>query len=283
MAMVLVLTVAPVAEAQTKRRVFVLHSGMHIILAHPDPNSAGLSLKKQLVGRGINNRDIILLDSPFPRASFKEMVPRAGLILYLESADPASGFAQDAYVRLDKTLKARGITANDDIVWIGHSAGGQIGMTMAHLAHHRKKFPALAKKTVGYRFDTVITLGTAYGANTTPADVKLRFYYSAGDTMIYFLSKHGDVVADSVKSKVRFRTLCKPAPNVLTRVFFDVEHPSWCHENRVIDCILNEFDKPRNAPWRRTHVEASCSMALGQLISRALEAELRISLEDRRR
>src|SRR5207248_3403665 len=137
-------------------------------------------------------------DSPFPTASWKEMVPKDGLLIYLESTDPKSRSSQEAYVRLDKALKAAGVTRNDDLVWIGHSAGGQIGMTMARIAHNLDKFPDLAKKTQSYHFDTIITLGSAVGSNPTPADVKLRHYCSPGDTMVFFLSQHGNLLADAM-------------------------------------------------------------------------------------
>src|SRR4051794_41166416 len=188
------------AEAQTKRRVFVLHSGMHIILAPDDKNHAASTLKKVLRRHGIADRDLVALDSPYPTATWKDIVPKDGLILYLESADPKSRSSHDAYVRLDQAMKAQGGTKNDEIVWIGHSAGGQLGMTMAHLAHHLDEYPELDKKTQSYRLDAVITLGSAVGADCMPAGVKLRHYYSAGDTMIYFLANHGKAVAESMKS-----------------------------------------------------------------------------------
>src|SRR4051812_1895504 len=92
-------------QAQTeatpgKRRVYVLHSGMHIILAPADKNQAVVSLKQMLRERGIPSTDIVPLDCPYPTASWSDVVPRDGLLLYLASADPGSRAAQEAYQRL---------------------------------------------------------------------------------------------------------------------------------------------------------------------------------------
>ena len=262
----------------TKRRVFVLHSGMHIILAPKDKNLAARTMKELLSQRGISERDLVALDCPYPTATFKEMVPKAGLVIYLESTDPKSRSSQDAYVRLHKALQAQGVTKDDDIVWIGHSAGGQMGMTMAYLAHNLDEFPSLAKTTQPYHFDTVITLGAAVGSNPVPAGVKLRHYWSAADTMVYFLANHGDLVSDAMKSKVRFRLCCDLGPNAKLRVFPGIEHANWYDDDDVLDCIQREFE-PSWPVWRKTHADTASGVALSQLIARSLESVLQISLE----
>ena len=272
--------VCPYVEAQTKRRVYVLHSGMHIILAPKDKNHAARTLKEMLSKRGISARDLVALESPFPTATWSEMIPKDGLVLYLESADPRSRPSQDAYVRLHKALQAQGVTQGDDIVWIGHSAGGQIGMTMAHLAHNLDKFPDLAKITKSYHFDTVITLGSAVGSNPTPRDVKLRHYCSDDDTMITFLSEHGKLVADTIKSKVQFRICYDLGPNAKLRAFPGIEHVEWYTNNRVLDCILREADAKYCPVWRRAQADVSRGVGLSQLIARSLESELNLSLEE---
>jgi hypothetical protein len=278
----LLLAVGPFSEAQAKRRVYVLHSGMHVILAPKDKNHAARTLKEVLSKRGIAERDLVALESPFPTATWDEMIPKGGLIIYLESADPKSRSSQDAYLRLHKALQAQGVTKNDDIVWIGHSAGGQMGMTMAYIAHNLAKFPDLAEKTQSYHFDTVITLGSAVGSNPVPAEVKLRHYCSAGDTMIYFLSTHGNLVSDTMKSKVRFRTCCEVGPNAKLRVFPGIEHPNWYTEESVLACILREFEPNYCPDWRKTQADTASSIGLSQLIARSLESELQISLEEDR-
>lgn len=264
-----------------KRRVFVLHSGMHIILAPKDKNHAARTMKELLSQRGISERDLVALDCPFPTATFKEMMPKDGLVIYLESTDPKSRSSQDAYVRLHKALQAQRVAKDDDIIWIGHSAGGQMGMTMAHLAHNLDKFPGLAKTTQPYHFDTVITLGAAVGSNPVPSDVKLRHYWSAGDTMVYFLSNHGDLLSDAMKSKVRFRPWCDLGPNAKLRVFPGIEHANWYDDDDVLDCIQREFE-PSCPAWRKTHADTASGVSLSQLIARSLESVLQISLEEHR-
>lgn len=279
-AMALLLAVGASANAQEKRRVYVLHSGMHIILAPADKNHAARTMKELLGKRGIAERDLIAMESPFPTATWENAIPREGLVIYLEAADPASRSSHDAYVRLHKVLQANKVGKDDDIVWIGHSAGGQIGMSMAHLAHNLNKYPDLAKKTQPYHFDTVITLGTAVGANPVPAGVKLRHYYSAGDTMIFVLSKHGNVVSEAMKSKVVFRPCHELGPNAKVRVFPGIEHPWWYTDDDVLARILAEFEPAYCPAWRKVQADISCGVGLSQLMSKALESELRISLEE---
>src|SRR4051794_33516363 len=83
------------ALAQSKRRVYVLHSGMHIILAPTEKNHASRTLREELLKRGVADADVVALDSPFPMATFSDPVPRDGLLIYLGSADPASRASQD--------------------------------------------------------------------------------------------------------------------------------------------------------------------------------------------
>ena len=260
-----------------KRRVYVLHSGMHIILAPNEKNQAARVLREELLKRGVADADLVALDSPFPMATFSDPVPREGLLIYLGSADPASRPSQDAYLRLHKVLQERKITGDDRIVWVGHSAGGQMGMTMAHLAHNLQKFPELAKKTLPYRFDTVITLGSAVGANTVPAEVKLRHYYSSADTMIMMLSKHGDIVSESVGIKFRFSPFHDLRANAGLRVFHGIEHGNWYTEPRVLESILRE---PDYCPAWRTPANVGRGVGLAQLLARAVESAWHISIEE---
>jgi hypothetical protein len=281
----LLLLLAANLHAQTpepKRRVFVVHSGMHIILAPADKNHAARTLKEMLPARGIADRDVVALECPYPTASWQNVVPRDGLMLYLESTDPASRSAHLAYERLHRALLAQKVRPSDDLVWIGHSAGGQMGMTMAHLAHNLTKYPDLARKTQAYHFDSVITLGSAVGANPVPANVKLRHYFSSGDTMIYLLTKHGNLLAESVQSKVRFRPCCDMVPNVKVRVFPQMEHGAWYMDDDVLACIQREFEPNDCPPWRRTQADVGAGFGLAQLFAQALETQCRIALEDER-
>jgi hypothetical protein len=264
---------------ETKRRVFVVHSGMHIVFAPADKNHAARTLTEILPQRGIAERDVVALDCPYPTASWQNMVPRDGLMLYLDSANPAAHSAQQAYERLHQALLARKVRPSDDLIWIGHSAGGQMGMTMAHLAHNLRKYPDLAKKTQPYHFDTVITLGSAVGANDVPANVKLRHYFSPGDSMIYLLTKHGNLLAESVRSKVRFRPCCEVEANAKVRVFPKIEHGAWYTDDAVLDCIEREFTASDSPSWRRTQADVAAGFGLAQLFAHALETQCRISVE----
>src|SRR2546426_11272638 len=91
---------------------------------------------------------------------------------------PTSRPCTETYLHMHYALQAHGVKPSDDLIWVGHSAGGQIGLTMAHLAKNHDKFPELAKKKApAYHFDMVITLGAPIGAYVLPEDVKLRHYF----------------------------------------------------------------------------------------------------------
>ncbi len=267
------------AAPAKKRRVFVLHPGMHVILAPADKNRSARTLKAKLIEKGIDSRDIVALESPFPTATFSNMVPREGLMIYIGSVDPASRVSHDAYVRMHKALQEQGVTPNDDIVWIGHSAGGQIGMSLAHLAHNLAKYPDLAKKTSPYHFAMVITLGSAVGSNPVPADVDLRHYYSAGDTMIYFLAKNGNIVSAGVGSKVMLKPVCEIGSNCKVRIFPGVEHANWVSNETVIARILHEFDANFCPPWQRKHADTGLGDSLSRLLAARIDASVNFSLE----
>lgn len=267
-------------KVPAKRRVFVLHAGMHIIFAPADKNHAPRKMKETLKKRGIPESDIIALDSPFPTATWSDVVPREGLLIYLGSGDPASRVSHENYERLHKVLQERKVTRDDHIVWIGHSAGGQMGMTLAHLAHNLHKYPDLAKKTQPYCFEMVITLGSAVGSNPVPTDVKLRHYHSSADTMIASLSKHGDLVASSVGIPFPFRPFHDLRANATVRIFQGIEHPSWYMEPRVLDCIQREFDPNARPAWQQTPTDVHRGVGLAQLLAKSLESECRLCLEE---
>src|SRR5262245_53599816 len=92
------------SAAQEQRRVWVLHSGVHILMAPKDPNFAAVKLRDDLVARGIAATDIVVMDCPYPQASVQNPLPREGLELYWASMDPASKGSHDSYIRLHETL-----------------------------------------------------------------------------------------------------------------------------------------------------------------------------------
>ena len=201
------------APAEPGRRVFVLHSGLHFVLSKPDKNAAAKNLRANLLRRGVADRDIVVLDNPFPTASWVEVVPRAGLDMYVQSMDPGSRVAQDAYRRFDAALRRHGVTSADRVVWVGHSAGGQMGMTLAHLAHSLPRYPELAKDARPYRFEMVVTLGTPVGSNHVPSGVKLRHYHSPADTVAGVMARNGSEVTAPLGYAVRFAPCCDLADN----------------------------------------------------------------------
>ena len=98
--------------------------------------------------------------------------------------------------------------------------------------------------------------------------------------MISFLAEHGQLVADTIKSKVQFRICYDLGPNAKLRVFPGIEHVEWYTNKRVLDCILREADAKYCPAWRRAQADVSRGVGLSQLIARSLESELNLSLEE---
>src|SRR4051794_31584825 len=117
--LVVVLAISPSAadvgeKAKVKRRVFVVHSGIHTILANPSLNIGAERLADGLIRRGISPADVVIMSNPFPRATWSNMFPREAIEMYFESMTPTSKTAQDAYMRMDRALKEKRVTADDE-------------------------------------------------------------------------------------------------------------------------------------------------------------------------
>jgi len=274
-------TLANAEDEKPERRVFVLHSGVHTILSDPIKNIAAEKLKAGLLKRSVAEKDLVVLDNPFPSASWKNLFPLESLTMFFDSIDPSSQMSRASYQRMHKALQAQGVGGKDTIVWIGHSAGGQIGMTMAHIARNLWKYPDLAKETSPYHFDMVITLGTPGAAVYLPPEVKLRHYYSTEDKVVRWASRVGPWVA----YPLGYRTPIGKVPafigaNCIIRCFSEIEHPYWDVDQRVLDRILGETRPGFRPPWHAQRELASWGISLSQLLCDALEEECHISMED---
>jgi len=267
-------------RGEKPRRLYVLHSGIHTIVANPSVNISAERLEKGLRDRGVAPQDIVAMTNPFPKATWKSMFPKEAIEMFLDSLTPTSKITTDAYRRMHAALRDRKATSEDEIIWIGHSAGGQLGMTVAHLAHSLDRYPDFAKEVSPYRITMVVTLGTPVGANLLPESVQLRNYYSHGD----------DVVRMATKTKwltslaFGFKGELQPCSSVLckswkARVFSDVRHNAWTKEERIIDRIVSELGPEYSPPWHSA-LCADNGMALAQVLCRALDRELHISYED---
>ena len=271
----------PETACKCRRRVYVLHSGLHTILSDPVKNIAAETLKGGLHKRGVAARDLIVLDNPFPHASWRRLIPYDSVTMFFDSIDPASRMSHESYVRLNKALQSQGVSRRDDIVWIGHSAGGQIGLTMAHIARNLWKYPELAKECSAYHFDMVITLGTPVGSNHLPEDVKLRHYYSAEDRVVRWASRVGPIVAFPLGYRTRIgKVPAGVGDNCKIRCFVEVEHPSWDVEERVLDRILSETTADYRPLWHTQLSTMRWGLSLSQLMCQALEDQCHISVED---
>lgn len=266
---------------EAPRRVYALHSGVHIILAPPDKNHAALVLREELKRRGVPVRDIVVLDCPFPDASWRNMFPRDGLTMFLDSMSSKSRVALDAYRRMDQAFQTHGVGPNDEIVWIGHSAGGQMGMTMARLAADLPKHPDLAKTAKPYRFHTIVTLGTPVGCNDVPDDVRVREYFSPQDKVVRIMCDGGPWVLPTMGYQCTICP-CSPAPGkyCLTRCWYDVQHPDWIYERRVLDRVWQDINGSHPSWWREPRAAERPGAGLAQLLGQVLESQYRIHVED---
>ncbi|GEM_PF-7057978 len=276
------LSAAPVGRADPPpRRVYALHSGVHILLAHPNKNHAALTLRDELKRRGVAGRDIIVLDCPFPDASWKNMVPREGLTMFLDSMTSSSKVAEDAYRRMDQTFRASGVGPKDEIVWIGHSAGGQMGLTMARLSFDLAKHPELAKTAQPYRFHTIVTLGSPVGCNEVPDDVRVLNYFSPQDKVVRIVCDGGPWVLPKMGYSCTICP-CTPAPgkNCLVRCWYDVQHPDWIYEERVLDRVWQDVNGSSPSWWRAPRAAVRPGAALAQLLGQMLETQHGIHIEE---
>lgn len=262
-----------------KRRVYVLHSGLHTILSDAWKNLAAEKLQDGLYQRGVAKNDLIVLENPFPTATWKNMFPVEGLSNFLSALEPGTRFSHDSYRRLHKALKAQGVGSKDEVIWIGHSAGGQIGLTMAHLGRNLWRFPDLMKETGPYHFEMVITLGTPVGSNLLPPEVKLRHYYSPQDRVVRWVSKLSPVVLLPLGQRFSKVPVDLRGDSII-RCFGAVEHPHWDIESRVLDRIVAETSRDYRPLWHSPLATPQIGLSLSQVLCQALEDQCRIALED---
>jgi len=268
-------------KEESKRRVYILHSGVHTILADPRKNIAAERLKEGLEKRGVSAKDIVVLDNPYPTANWRKMFPFELVTIFGNSALPDSKVAQDSYQRMHKALLAQGVKPGDDLVWIGHSAGGQMGLTMAYLSKNLEKYTDLAKETAAYHFDMVILLGTPVGTNLLPPEVKLRHYYSPQDRIVRLTARYGPLVLRTFGAKVGISIF---PPNLddndKVRIFRGVEHNNWDVEARVLDRIVAETNDLCCPLWHSPVLAPGLEAGILRLMCSTLDQNCKIAFED---
>src|SRR5262249_38542364 len=146
--------------------------------------------------------------------------------------------------------KEQEVGPDDDLVWVGHSAGGQMGLTLAYLAANHAKYPGLAL-TSPYHFATVITLGSPIVRNLLSSDIEVRHYMSPRDQVPRRLAQ----LSPPLLWMFGYHLPIKMAPaqlssNCKVRLFLDVEHADWDVEERVADRILAERLPEYCPPWQ---------------------------------
>jgi hypothetical protein len=231
--------------------------------------------------RGIADNDVVVLDNPYPTARWYNMFPTECLTMFMASARPDSKVAQEAYARMDKALKQQEVTDDDDLVFVGHSAGGQMCLTLAYLACNQACFAELAQCTQAYHIDMVITLGAPIACNALPETVKVRHYLSPRDGLPRRLARLSPPllwVMGYDKSINVVPTKLSPACKV--RMFLDIDHPNWDTEERVVDRIVAE-SKPCYCPaWQIGMCYPWLRLSPVQFMCQVLDEHCHIAIED---
>ena len=170
--------------------------------------------------------------------------------------------------------------SEDKLIWIGHSAGGQIGMTMAHLGSSLSKYPDLAQQAAPHPFDMVVTLGAPLGVDLVPASVKQRHYYSPKDIVVRLTCDYGNFFLRCLGSDAHIlRTPPRLGGNSTVRIFNGYGHPDWPN-GRIIARILAEYRGDLRPAWRSVTLSPGTGSSLANLLYEALEEQCRLSIED---
>jgi pimeloyl-ACP methyl ester carboxylesterase len=221
--------VASAPPVASHRQVYVLHSGMN----DPD-NTAAISLRQGLLARGVRPEDIIVMPARFPGFGASVTGMQENWNRYRAATDPNSTFCQQTYQDLQQELLRRNIRPTDSLTWIGHSAGGQVGLSVCNTAQQSGPF----------RFRQVITLGTPTAANPAPPEVQVRQYISPSDGVLVATNQMGmdGVTAEAYASRLD--------SNDRVRVFNSVTHGQWHSDPAVLDRIIAETQPERLPPPR---------------------------------
>src|SRR5438128_9033679 len=92
-------------EPAAKRRVYVLHSGVHTILANPDKNIAAIQIGLGLMKRGVSARDVVWLENPFPHAEKWNPFPPKCAMLFGDYCKPTSRPCTETYLHMHYALQ----------------------------------------------------------------------------------------------------------------------------------------------------------------------------------
>jgi hypothetical protein len=210
---------------RAKRRIYVLHSGMN------DPqNQAALSLRRGLLARGVPLQDILVMDTPYPSLTESLSSAARNLRLYQDSTHPDSRMVQGTRRQLEGRLLSANVHPNDELVWVGHSAGGQLGLTIAGSLPQHSPF----------KLDSVITLGTPVATNYAPLDTKVRQYVSPGDGVLVGVNQMPAGIGPNGEALTAEAFSTVLDSNDRVRFFSNIGHSEWHTHPAVLDRILRE-------------------------------------------
>lgn len=231
--------VSQVAPVKPPRTVYVLHSGMN------DPrNVAATHLRDALTARGISPEDIVMMPNPYPAFTLETFNPfaqkRDNLELYAESTDPDSPMSRDGYTRLRALLEAKGVTPGDNVVWIGHSAGGQRGLTLAGMAWADNR---------RFNFSRVVCLGSPVVTNHAPPQTAVIVYVSPADAVLQGTTGDGFVIRGKPVRQIPPRL----DDNDVCREFDGILHGQWYRNPKVLDRLMADIDPLAGSAQGKPH------------------------------
>lgn len=189
------------------RTVYILHGGM----SDPD-NKSPQNIEKYILSRGVVPADVIVLPNPYPAippdftnlpdVKGKDRNKNIGNFIknialeakdnsqdnwqvYKHTLELDSDVTQATYHNLLSQLqekKSQNPTLPLNIVWVGLSAGGQMGLTMSQL---------MARDNPDFQFKTIVTIGSPVVHNEAPAAVQIICNISDQDQVLMQTTRPG--------------------------------------------------------------------------------------------
>lgn len=155
------------------QRKYVYMSGLG---SGPNPDPA--NVVESLQAYGVPRESIIIHHTPFLALltdllhAPQHLLPN--LEVYQGVTDPASRTSRRDVEQLEQELQAAGVSPQDPITLIGHSAGGQEASTLSYLLNSAGT----------WHVDTVVSLGTPFERNNTPSNVRMVSVESPQDGLV---------------------------------------------------------------------------------------------------
>ena len=204
---------APSEKPAPRRRVYVLHSGMN------DRDNEGantirthlLSLRDANGKPLVDEKDIVVLKNEYPHMELVEHERRdienrwkgwprwmakvatavqsvvntiQNFFVYNRMRRPESSMAQASYRNFRQQLADAGVGPDDELIGMAHSGGGQVMLTLDHLASRDKRHNR-------QHFSSLVLFACPIGQNHAPAETRIVSYDSPADNIVNIATEEG--------------------------------------------------------------------------------------------